>query len=673
MKPSGIETRVVAAEPTAGTSESPPVTRISKEELTKILERHRKWIESNGTEGERADLSLAHLEGFDLTGANLRGAHLYRTNLKGADLFMTELHGACLARANLQETNLLGTQLCEANLQGANLESATGLLAGQLAGTDLLGAVLPPLLSDPERLRDIHRQFKKTIGISIAMLGVCALAWWRIVTTTDLQILKRSSALPFDRIGNVLPMTEFYLVAPLALLGFYIFFHCYLQHLWEALAGLPAIFPDGRRLEKNGPWLVLGLASRQIEWLGKNGSPLALLGAGVSALFAYWVVPITLILFWARYLTRQDLHGTMLQVLLVVCAMAFATVMPRLFPRRPRLDHPQPQPLKRLFATRELYIRGTIVLAVGVLLSLLSFGTILGVPYDGGRGSAPSAMGVRTWAAHAFRLVGYNPYADLAESDTSSKPANLAGREDELSLVKGAQLNKVSLRHAEAYRSSWINAHLWKVDFQNANLSEADLRGANLRQAVLRSAVLDRAKLDRANLEEADLSRANLARASLREANLAFALLAETILIDARLDGANLYGADLRTVRLLRASLAKADLREVNLENGRLSYADLREAYLSSARLLGVDLRESQLERALLIDADLRRADLRGANLQEAKLRGADLGGANLDGADLRGALGLTASQICSVASRRELKLDESLQHQVDTQCGGIR
>src|SRR3989304_2711316 len=88
------------------------------------------------------------------------------------------------------------------------------------------------------------------------------------------------------------------------------------------------------------------------------------------------------------------------------------------------------------------------------------------------------------------------PTPSRAESDTSSKPANLAGREDELSLVKGAQLNKVSLRHAEAYRSSWINAHLWKVDFQNANLSEADLRGANLRQAVLRSAVLDRAKLD---------------------------------------------------------------------------------------------------------------------------------------------------------------------------------
>ena len=73
------------------------------------------------------------------------------------------------------------------------------------------------------------------------------------------------------------------------------------------------------------------------------------------------------------------------------------------------------------------------------------------------------------------------------------------------------------------------------------------------------------------------------------------------------------------------------------------------------------------------MEADLRRADLREASLQEAKFQGADLTGANLDGADFRAALGLTASQICSVASRREIKLDESLQLQVDTLCGSIR
>jgi len=673
MQPSELETLVAATEPTAHTSEKTPKTEITKPELTEILARHRQWIESNKTEGTQADLSRAQLAGFDFTGANLRGANFYQANLKGADFFLAEFQGACLAKACLQEANLLGTRFSEANLQGANLESATGLLAPQLAGADLFEAQLPAHLSEFEGLKHVRRLFKNSIGTLIAVLVACALAWWRIVTTTDVQLLKRSSALPFDRLGKVLPMAEFYLVAPILLLGLYIFAHCYMQHVWEALSGLPAVFPDGRRLEKTGPWFVIGLARRQIEWLGRNRSPLALLGAAISSLFAYWVLPVTLILFWARYLTRQDLHGSMLQAFLVMCAVAFAILMPRLFPRRPRVDHPQPQPWKKLLAARELYIRGAIALSIGALLSLLSFGTILGVPHDGGRGSTAQGTGVQTWAARAFWLVGYNPYADLAESDISSKPAAWTDRDEDLPLVKGALLNKQNLRHAEAYRSSWINARLWKADFTNANLSESDLRGANLRQAVLRSAGLDRSRLDHANLEEADLTRANLARASLREANLSFARLEEAVLIDARLEGASLYGAELRGSRLMRANLEKADLREVNLENGVLSYAVLRDAFLSSARLQGADLRKCQLERSWLMEADLRRADLREASLQEAKFQGADLTGANLDGADLRGALGLTASQICSVASRRELKLDESLQSQVDTLCGSIR
>jgi len=673
MQPTESDTVVAAPEPAAATPKKRPRAEITKQELADILERHRQWLDSNKNEGEQANLSHAQLAGFDLTGTNFRGANFYRANLKGADLFLADFEGACLAKACLQETNLLGTRFSEANLQGANLEGAAGLLPGQLAGTDLFEAHLPSHLSVFEGLKQVQRLWKNSIAILVTVLAACALASWRVISTTDLQLLKRSSALPFDRFGQVLPMAEFYLVAPILLLGLYIFAHCYLQHVWEALANLPAVFPDGRRLEKTAPWPVIGLARRQIEWLGRNGSPLALLGAALSALFAYWVLPVTLILFWARYLTRQDLHGSLLHAFLVMCAVAFATLMPRLFPRRPRGDHPQPQLWKKLLAARELYVRGTIALAVGVFLSLLSFGTILGVPHDGGSGANPEATPMQTWAARVFWLVGYNPYADLAEAAVSSKPAGWTGRDEDLALVKGALLNKQNLRHAEAYRSSWINARLWKADLRHAGLSEADLRGANLRQAVLRSTVLDRARLDRVNLEEGDLRRANLARASAREANFSFASLTEAVLIDARLDGASFYGAELRATRLMRASLEKADLREASLEGSALAYAVLREALLSSARLTGADLRRSLAERALLMEADLRRADLREANFQEAKFQGADLTGANLDGADLRGALGLTAGQMCSVASRRELKLDESLQSQVDALCGPIR
>jgi hypothetical protein len=36
----------------------------------------------------------------------------------------------------------------------------------------------------------------------------------------------------------------------------------------------------------------------------------------------------------------------------------------------------------------------------------------------------------------------------------------------------------------------------------------------------------------------------------------------------------------------------------------------------------------------------------------------------------LRGALGLTASQVCSAASVRQIQLDEMLQRDVENQCG---
>ena len=48
---------------------------MTKEELDKIIENHKIWINDN-TKGERADLSGADLRWADLSGANLRWADL---------------------------------------------------------------------------------------------------------------------------------------------------------------------------------------------------------------------------------------------------------------------------------------------------------------------------------------------------------------------------------------------------------------------------------------------------------------------------------------------------------------------------------------------------------------------------------------------------------------------
>ena len=96
-------------EPQEQPSERPALREVPPKKLAKILEAHRMWVESEGKEGERADLS----------GANLSGAYLFRANLQGADL-----HGANLQWAPLREANLQGAELWGANLQGANLRGA---------------------------------------------------------------------------------------------------------------------------------------------------------------------------------------------------------------------------------------------------------------------------------------------------------------------------------------------------------------------------------------------------------------------------------------------------------------------------------------------------------------------------------------------------------------------
>ena len=98
---------------------------MKQEELKKVLELHKKWL-NHEPDGVRADLSSADLWKTDLRGANLyktdlRGANLCEADLRGANLYETDLRGADLREANLCGADLRGADLCEANLREADL------------------------------------------------------------------------------------------------------------------------------------------------------------------------------------------------------------------------------------------------------------------------------------------------------------------------------------------------------------------------------------------------------------------------------------------------------------------------------------------------------------------------------------------------------------------------
>ncbi len=100
---------------------------MTKEELDKVLELHKKWLDGDSA-GKRADLLGENLRCADLRGANLRGA-----NLRGADLLGANLIYANLIYANLRGANFLGADLRGADLRGANIDySAFPLWCGGL-------------------------------------------------------------------------------------------------------------------------------------------------------------------------------------------------------------------------------------------------------------------------------------------------------------------------------------------------------------------------------------------------------------------------------------------------------------------------------------------------------------------------------------------------------------
>ncbi|MGF6990428.1 uncharacterized protein YjbI with pentapeptide repeats [Lachnospiraceae bacterium PM6-15] len=167
--------------------------KITEEAIIEVLDSHKRWLDSNGREGKRADLSFtdlrevafifdgydlqkvnmrcADLSGADLSGMNLRGAFLsyaeltetnlentnlqesalYHANLNKANLSYSDLRGADMEEAHLQYANLKGSNLQggefhgadfkEADLQGANLKGA-GLSGAFLEGANLYGAIL---------------------------------------------------------------------------------------------------------------------------------------------------------------------------------------------------------------------------------------------------------------------------------------------------------------------------------------------------------------------------------------------------------------------------------------------------------------------------------------------------------------------------------------------------
>ena len=417
------------------------------------LASHREWLESQGATGKKANWANVSLEDTELIGISLRFADLHAANLKGADLLLADLRDTCLVRANLQEACLVGANLEGANLEGASLATSMGLVARQLAGTNLRDAALPSEIGEFGALAEFDRACRSAYQFFVALMSVSVLSALVIWRTKDAQLILDSGLISiphFPAAATALPTEEIYLIAPVLLFILYFTFHFHLQRLWTAMLELPAVFPDGRVLGQSAPRVIAGLLRAHFRWMNQESAGAAQVEKIFSLVLAYGVAPVVLLLFWARYLTLQDLHGAILQALLAAAASGMTLYAMTKVGRPQEKWAVEGKRVRFTGKLKEINI-ATLIGGFCVFLLLLSFGTVKGIPRE--KALAPQFMSfdIRRWAPSALWLVGFDPYAKLPEATISTPPENWTGADDQVPSVKGAQLNGRSLRYAEIY------------------------------------------------------------------------------------------------------------------------------------------------------------------------------------------------------------------------------
>jgi uncharacterized protein YjbI with pentapeptide repeats len=593
----------------------PQCRTITPEALQAVLEKHRLWVENGCREEQpgRADLSYhdlekAHIAGASLKKASLRGANMNGADLSGADLTEADCREADLQGADLSDAELLDARFQNANLKAANLTSAKHLSALQVGGANI-HHVEPKDAVSLEGIEQVDEGLKHVGKLYLTLLVACIFSILIVLATKDAQIVANAGEAKLPILDVQIPTVEFFVLAPLVILGTYATLHLHLLRTWETMGTLPAVFPDGSPIDRKiHPLLINSIVLAHWRQYRDYHPMLFRLHQRLSFLTAYLVAPAALLLIWGRYLVKQDqvftsMHLALFLVASGICMFVYALSVTTL-DREPRLS-----------AARTLMMRRDVVAMVGI----------------------PGLLGIVF--AVLFGIEVFHTYADLSWEDVSAKPAAwidmmTAGtlkqpqasqkiQDEQIVQVKGAKLSKASLQHAKAK-----GVFLVRADLTGADLEGADLQQADLRQANLDNAHLEGAHLPSANLEGAYLNYANLLNANMDGAHLESTKLRYADLRGVQLSGANLQHSDLEYADLEGARPPKdtdhhldggAEPGYTNLNYADLAYADLQHARLQNAYLTHANLTYANLTHANLTHADLTHADLVKAVLQKAK------------------------------------------------------
>jgi hypothetical protein len=283
----------------------PTRERITQNQVTEWKQQVTPATRFRDRDARDLDLSRFAWTGEDFTNCDLRGANLSGCNFTGANFERAELWNA--------------------DLSGSDLTGVTTLLPEQLAATNLKRAKLPDPLSKFEPLEASTKLADNASKVFLTMLSAVAFTFLTLATTKDWQLITNSGNNKLPVIGSDIAIRDFYWAIPVVLLALFIYFHLYLQRLWEALATLPAVFPDGRRLdERSHPWLLTDIVRRSFPRSRVKPPALSRLQTVISVVLGYFVVPVTLAFIWWRLLPLRDGRIIGFQLAMLAGGVGFA-------------------------------------------------------------------------------------------------------------------------------------------------------------------------------------------------------------------------------------------------------------------------------------------------------------------------------------------------------------
>jgi uncharacterized protein YjbI with pentapeptide repeats len=466
-----------------------------------------------------------------------------------------------------------------------------------------------------DQLSEISRNSQATF---LALILVCVYSYLAIATTTDAALISNSNATPLPIIQVNVPIVWFYYFAPIMLAVLYAYFHLYLERYWRCLARLPLRHPDGRGLDDYiYPWLIASTFIRGgIPELSTQRVS-ARLEAWLSLLLAWWLVPIVLLFYWARYLVAHDWVGTLLHLLLIVMTVGLAlrfyfTARNALRGMSRHSDGDGDDEQKLSAPVFRLSVRQWCMTAAGVMFLItgvvyLSMAALHGLSpatcekLAGEESCRLYGVGQRVW-----EVIAIAPRTEITEHRFIAKPENwdtLIGQADRIANFLDAQRTLV----------------LDRRDLRNMNAKSAFLPGSRIRRSDLAYADLRHAVLTGARLEDLNLRGVNLEDADLQHAQIVNVQFDGVIANAARLSHARFDGATTDLGTRLSGSFSDAHFERAAGERLHFDGNGQSETSFRDAHLAGATFDWAQVERV-----DFSFADMTGTSMANSQFQDTD-------------------------------------------------